>query len=81
MKLSKKAFGISLGFTCGAAVFVFMLVSLWTSYAQDLLMLVGPLHPGFSYSYTGAIWMAVLHFIMGYIFGWIIAWVYNRVAK
>jgi len=81
MKLSKKAFGVSLGFTCGATAFILMLASLWTGFAKDLLMLFGPLHPGFSYSYTGAIWMAVAHFVMGYIFGWVMAWVYNRVSK
>ena len=76
-----KAFGISLGLLWGVWALVFMVLSLTTGYGSNVLMLVGPLHPGFAYSYLGALWMGILHFIIGYIIGHVFALVYNRFGK
>ncbi len=76
-----KALGLTLGLFWGVGALVFMSLSLMTGYGSNLLMQFGPLHPGYSYTYGGAIWMAVLHFIVGYVVGNIFALVYNRFGK
>ncbi|MDO8617417.1 MAG: hypothetical protein Q7N87_00775 [Candidatus Uhrbacteria bacterium] len=79
--LKEKALGLTVGIFCGVWWLVLMMYSLSSGYGKELIMLVGPMHPGFSYSAGGAIWMAILHFIVGYILGHLFAWVYNRFAK
>ena len=76
-----KALGLTLGAFWGVWALAFLVLSLMTGYGSSVLMLVGPLHPGFSYTYGGAIWMGVLHFIVGYIVGHVFALVYNRFSK
>jgi ABC-type spermidine/putrescine transport system permease subunit I len=80
MLLKAKAFALASGVFGGVLAFLFMTVSLMTGYAEDLIMKWGPLHPGFSYSYFGAVWMGILYFVVCYVGGYIFAWFYNRWA-
>ena len=79
--LKAKAFGFATGIFAGVWWFVFMLISLSVGYGKDLIMMMGTLHPGFSYSYGGALWMGILHLIIGYILGYVFGWLYNQFAK
>ncbi|MBM3204540.1 hypothetical protein FJZ48_00985 [Candidatus Uhrbacteria bacterium] len=81
MKLDAKALGLTSGIFCGGGWVLLMLLSLWMEGAKSWTMLMGPMHPGFSYGVGGAIWMAVLHFIIGGVLGWLFAMVYNTLAK
>jgi hypothetical protein len=79
--LKPTAFGVTLGFfgfiICGG----FMVASILTGFGKPLLDLLGPLHPWYSFSYIGALWMAVFHFIALYILGGLFVVVYNGLAK
>lgn len=79
--LNPKAFGLTVGIFSGVWWLALMMYSLSSGYGKDFVMLMGPMHPGFSYSAGGALWMAVLHFILGYILGHVFAWLYNKFAK
>ncbi|MSR85412.1 hypothetical protein EXS71_03200 [Candidatus Uhrbacteria bacterium] len=77
----EKALGLTTGIFCGAWWFVWMLMAMNGGYGKEMLMLVGPMHPGFSLSFGGAIWMGVLHLVVGFVLGYVFAWLYNKLAK
>jgi fructose-specific phosphotransferase system IIC component len=81
MQLNKKAFGFTFGLLAGIFWLIIMLVSLITDYLREIIILIGSLHPLFSYSLLGALWMGIFHFICGFIIGWLFAWIYNKLAK
>lgn len=81
MNLKPIALGLTAGIFCGVFCIIFMLVSIWTGYAKDMLLQFGPLHPWFSYSYWGALWMGVLHFIVVGVIAYLFALVYNKLAQ
>lgn len=81
MQLNKKALGLTMGIFIGLSWLIAMLVSLATGYMKEIIIIIGSLHPFFSYSLLGAAWMAVFHLIVGFMGGWIFAWVYNKLSK
>lgn len=81
MHLNKKALGLAAGVLAGAIWFLVIAVALLFGWMKDVVMLLGPLHPGFALTWGGAVWMAVLHLIGGYIVGYVFAWLYNKSAK
>lgn len=80
MKLNLKAFSLTVGLFAGAAWLVALVVSIFNTDIRTLVMLIGGLHPWFSYSLLGGLWIVVLHFICGFIIGWLFAWVYNKLS-
>ncbi len=80
MQLNSKALGLTLGLLAGGVWLVLMAVSLSTGVLDQTVRAVGGLHPGFSYSWGGAVWMAVMHLAGGFIWGWTIATVYNKLS-
>ena len=81
MKLNEKALALTAGIFAGVVWLLVMIISLASGYAKDVILKVGALHPGFSYTYGGAIWMGILHFIGAAIFAYIFAWLYNKLAE
>jgi hypothetical protein len=81
MKLDPKAFGLTLAILCSAFWFILMTLALLTGFLQTTVIGVGTLHPFFTYSWTGLIYMIVQHFIYGFVGGWLIGWLYNKLAK
>ena len=79
--LKPKALGLTLGIFWAVMAAGMMLVSMWTGYAKEMLETFGPLHPWYSYSYLGALILAVEHFVCGLVGGALFAWVYNQFAK
>ena len=81
MKLSQKGLGSALGILAGACWLVMMVGTLAFGWWSDAVMSIGPLHPWFSLTWSGTVWMVILHVVAGYILGWIFAWLYNKFAK
>ena len=80
MKLNPKALGLTLGFLAGGAWLVLMAVSLSTGVLDQTIQTIGGLHPGFSYTLGGAVWMVVMHLVAGFVWGWVIATAYNKLS-
>lgn len=81
MQLNSKALGLTIGTLAGGWWLVVMTLSLTTGVLDQTLQVVGGLHPGFSYTWNGALWMAVMHLAGGFVGGWLFAEVYNRYSK
>ena len=81
MQLKPKALGLTIGLLSGAWWLVMMAISLTTGFGARTLSTFGSYHPWFSYSWGGALWMAVLHLIVGFVSGWIFASLYNKLAE
>jgi hypothetical protein len=77
MKLSPKAFGLSLGIIVGAFVFIATLWTAATSGGQHLILLK-QFYFGYTVSAVGAVLGLVYGFIDGFIGGALIAWLYNK---
>jgi len=80
MKLNEKALALTAGMVAGVIALIMIIISIATGWAKDIIMLAGPAHPGFSYTYGGAVWMGILHFIVVAVIAYIFAWVYNKLA-
>ena len=79
--LKPNALGLTLGIFGFVMVGGMMTLSLLTGLGKPLVDLFGPMHPWYSYSYIGALWMAIMHFIACYIGGGLFAIIYNKLAK
>lgn len=80
MTLNAKALGLTTGVFAGIIWLVLLSLSVGTGYAKDMIMLMGSVHPGFAYSYAGAVWLGILHLITGFILGYLFAWMYNKLS-
>lgn len=80
MQLNPKALGLTLGLLSGGAWLVLMAFSLTTGVLDQTAQAVGGLHPGFSYTWGGALWIIVMHLVGGFVGGWLVASVYNKLA-
>lgn len=81
MQLNPKAFALTLGIFAGSFWLLAMGLSLATGIGAQTITALGNLHPGFSYSWGGLLWMVILHFIGGTVLGWLFARLYNALAK
>lgn len=80
MQLNSKALGLTLGLLAGGVWLVLMAVSLTTGFLDQTVQAVGGMHPGFSYTWGGTVWMVVMHLVAGFVWGWAIATVYNKLS-
>jgi len=81
MNLNPKALGLTAGILLGVMAFAVVSVSVLTGYLREVVIIVGSMHPWFSYTYIGALWMGALHFLCGSIAGWVFAKIYNKLAE
>jgi hypothetical protein len=81
MQLNPKAAGLTLGLVFGLGWLVLMIISLQTGFLDQTIQGIGGLHPRFSYSYGGAVWMMFMYLIGGFVEGYILAWAYNKLNK
>ena len=81
MKLNQKALGLAGGLIWGGGIFFITLISIKTSYAQMLLMLLIDIYPGYSISISGAFMGLIWGFVDAFLGGYILAWLYNWFDK
>jgi hypothetical protein len=81
MKLSAKAFGLTIAVLASAFWLVAMTISILTGLGEETLTTWGSWHPYFSYSWGGLFVMVIEHFVGGFIFGGIFAWLYNKLSS
>ena len=81
MRLSVKAFALSLGILWGAVVFLVGIGHLiWPGYGTAMLELAASIYPGYSVGGFGSVIVGTLYaFVDGAIGGAILAWLYNAV--
>ena len=80
MQLDKIALAWAAAIFGGAGAFLIMAFSLLTGRVSFVMSRVAALHWA-SYSWTGALVMAIEHVIFGFILGWVFAWLYNLFIK
>jgi len=80
MKFDKIALAWAFAIFDALIVFLVMAFSLLTGRASDILTRAAALH-WVSYSWTGALVMAIEHAVIGFILGWFFAWVYNLFVR
>ena len=76
--LNPKALGLTAGVVSALGWVVVMGVSLLTGFLDQTVMAVGSFHPGFTYTWGGLVWIAVMHLVVGFVGGYVFAWVYNK---
>lgn len=80
MKFDKLAMAWAFAIFNCLVVFLVMAFSLLTGRASDILTRAAALHWA-SYSWVGALTMAVEQAVVGFILGWFFAWAYNSFAR
>ncbi|OGZ41557.1 MAG: hypothetical protein A3B04_01220 [Candidatus Portnoybacteria bacterium RIFCSPLOWO2_02_FULL_39_11] len=80
MQLDKMAMGWAVAIFDGAGVFLAMSFSLLTGRVSYVMSRAAALHWS-SYSWVGALVMAIEHIAVGFILGWLFAWLYNLFVK
>ena len=83
MKLSPLALGVTLGLTCGGAIFLVGVVALAApGYGDSLLSVFASIYPGYDNAGTfGDLLIGTLYFTFdGFCGGLVLGWLYNLVA-
>jgi len=79
-KLNQRAFGLSLGIICAAAMIILSLWVILMGTGQEWINLTAAFYFGYSTTIVGMLLGAIYGFIDGFIGGWIFAWLYNKLA-
>ena len=80
MQLDKIAMGWAFAILDGLGIFFAMAFSLLTNRVSFIMSRAAALHWA-TYSWTGALVMAIEHVVVGFILGWFFAWVYNSFVR
>lgn len=80
MVLDAKAFGLAAGILWAIGMFLLTLISIYTSYAAELLNLIATVYPGYSITLFGSIVGLIYGFIDGFVGCFIFVWLYNKLA-
>lgn len=83
LRLNARAWGIALGLTFGAGLFIATNILLLKGgdVVGPNLALLGVYLPGYSVSFIGSLIGFVYMFVIGYGFGRLVGEVYNRIAR
>lgn len=81
MKLNPRALGYALAIVSGVGWFLVHAFSLLTGVGKLTVTTIGAYHPLFSYTWGGALVVAIENFICGFVVGWVLAWVYNKYLR
>ncbi len=81
MKLSPLVFGLTAGLVAGIGWLVVMVFSLLTGVLDQTVQAWCSIHPRCAYTYGGALWMLIMHLVVGGVIGFIFAWLYNLLHK
>lgn len=81
MKLSPKAFGLTLGLFCGLSLFAMTLLAVYTNgYLKHIVDLFVDVYPYYEVTLLGSVFGLAWGFLDGLIGGLIFAWIYNAMA-
>lgn len=81
MKLSKRGFGLAVGFCWGFAIFLITNFMLLSGGKGTQLRALRYLHFGYSFSFLGSIIGLIWGIVIGFIIGWIFVFIYNLSIK
>lgn len=81
MKLSKKAFGLTSGILCGAAIFLLTNFLIIKGTEGETISLLGHFCFGYSFSFLGSLFGLIWGFVYSFIAGWLFAFFYNLFVK
>jgi len=77
MGLDAKNFGLAGAILFGAVMFILTIISAATGYANQFLMLVSTIYPGYTVTYLGSLVGLIYGVIDGFIGCYIFVWIYN----
>jgi len=81
MKLSRKAFGLAVGYSWGLAIFLLTNIMILRGGAGQHLRVLGYLYAGYSFSFFGSIIGLIWGIVTGFLMGWLFAFFYNLFVK
>jgi hypothetical protein len=76
--LQPTKFGLAGGILWGLCMFVTTIISMYTGYASQWLMLMSNVYPGYSISGSGSLLGLLYGFIDGFVGLFLLAWIYNK---
>lgn len=76
--LNPKNLGLAAGILWGVAMFVLTIISMYTGYAGEWLVLTESFYPGYTISWAGSIIGLIYGFLDGFIGLFIFGWLYNK---
>lgn len=79
--INEKKLGLSGGILWGLCMFFTTILSIYTGYAEQFLMLISSIYPGYSISWAGSILGLVYGFFDAGIGLYLLAWLYNRLGR
>ena len=80
-KLDVKAFGMALGITWGAAMFLLGVVDIFTTCGDAWGLIMSTIYIGYAPTLVGSVIGGVWGFCDAGVGGIMVAWLYNRLAK
>lgn len=81
MTLNSRALGCTVEIFAGGAWLLGMSLSLLVGWAKTTVIIIGSFHPFFSYSWSGAVIIALQHLISGFAVGYVFAVLYNKLLQ
>jgi hypothetical protein len=79
-KLNVKALGLSIGIVWGGGMLLLGLMTLFSNWGIDLIILIGSVYIGYNSTLGGILIGTIWGFCDGAIFGLLIAWLYNKLC-
>jgi hypothetical protein len=76
--LHSKKFGLAGGIIWGLCMFVSTIVSMYTGYAKQWLILMSDIYPGYRISGWGSLLGLIYGFLDAFIGLFLLAWLYNK---
>lgn len=79
--ISAKRLALAGGILWAACIFITTILSIYTGFAEQFLLMMKGIYPGFSISWIGSVVGFVYGFIDAGIGCYLLAWIYNRLGS
>jgi len=79
--LDAKKFGMAGGILWGLCMALGTLFAIYTGYAENFLIIMSSVYPGYTVSWTGIIIGLIYGFVDAFIGLFVFAWIYNTLLK
>ena len=79
--INAKNFGLAGGIYWGVSLFLLTIISIFTGFAGEILILLRGVYIGYDITFLGSIIGLIYGFLDGFIGCYIFAWIYNKLNK
>lgn len=78
MRLNALRFGLAAGILWSCYMLLYTIIAMYTGHATALMELMANIYPGYSISWSGAVFGMIFGFLDGFIGLSLLAWIYNK---